>query len=72
MVHIPAYFFTREIWAHLLPPDTHFDSRFSGHFVLTSLVLILILAELNYRFIETPLRIRGAGIARRFLGDAQK
>jgi hypothetical protein len=31
--------------------------------------LLVLLSELNYRFIETPLRLRGAEIARRKLNQ---
>ena len=32
----------------------------------TATVLVLLLGELNYRFVETPLRERGSAIARRY------
>jgi peptidoglycan/LPS O-acetylase OafA/YrhL len=75
LVHIPAYFFTREIWYRLQPPGTVFTDRFAIRFAYTAAILLVILAELNYRLIELPLRRRGAriakGIARRALPDGQ-
>src|SRR5579883_329830 len=65
LVHIPSYLMTREIWYRIEPVGTIFTGRFTLRFALTALALMLTLAELNYRLIERPLRMRGAQIARR-------
>lgn len=65
LIHIPAYLLVRELIFRLqsagLPNP-------AGHPVLTILLafgLIVLLSELNYRFIEMPMRNRGAALVRR-------
>jgi peptidoglycan/LPS O-acetylase OafA/YrhL len=65
LIHIPAFFATREIWFRVKPPGTVFDAAYTWRFALTALPLLLIAAELNYRCLEVPLRRRGARIAQR-------
>lgn len=65
LIHIPAFFLAREIWFRLRP-DAVSDSLLLP-LILTAATLILVLAELNYRLVEMPLRQRGARIAKNFL-----
>lgn len=65
LIHMPSYFMTREIWFRLSPADTRFDTEYFWYFLATALALLIFLSELNFRFIETPLRKRGAEIARK-------
>ena len=65
LIHAPSYFLTREIWYRIEPAGTNFGGNFTLRFVLTALVLLVLLTELNYRLVETPLRIKGARIADR-------
>ncbi|MCX7079186.1 MAG: acyltransferase [Pseudomonas sp.] len=65
LIHIPAYFLVRELCFRLqamgLPSP-------AGHPVVTLIVaaaLIVLLSELNYRFIEKPMRNRGAKLLER-------
>lgn len=65
LIHIPAYFLVREFCFRLqsagLPSP-------AGHPVLTLILaftLILLLSELNYRFIELPMRRRGTRLVDR-------
>ncbi|WP_202369262.1 acyltransferase family protein [Pseudomonas sp. MWU318] len=65
LIHIPAYLLVRELIFRLqaagLPSP-------AGHPILTLLIafgLIVLLSELNYRFIEMPMRNRGAALVRR-------
>lgn len=60
LVHVPAFSFTREIWHRIMPPSTAFDGRFNIPFVMTAAMIIVLLAEANYRFLETPLIKYGA------------
>lgn len=69
LIHIPAYFATREIFFRMQPPGIGFDPNFTLRFFVTATALILVLAELNYRFVETPLRRRGAEVATRFRNE---
>jgi peptidoglycan/LPS O-acetylase OafA/YrhL len=63
LTHIPAFFLTREIWFRLAPPGTNFGGSYSLRYVVTASLLLFAFAELNYRFVETPFRRRGARIA---------
>lgn len=65
LIHIPAFFLTREIWFRLDPASTGSDTTYMPAFAATALLLILIASELNYRFIEMPLRRRGVLLAER-------
>lgn len=65
LIHIPAFFLTREIWFRIEPAGTVFDGTFTLRYALTAGVLLVTFAELNYRYVEVPLRRRGAGIAQR-------
>jgi len=65
LIHIPAFFLAREIWFRIEPPGTVFDHRFMLPLALTGFGLLLVATELNYRFVEVPLRRRGARIAQR-------
>ena len=66
LTHIPAFSATREIWLRLSPPGTIFDRHFALRFVLTAGALTLAFTELNFRFVERPLRRRGRRIAQAF------
>lgn len=65
LIHIPAFFLTREIWFRLDPANAGSDTAYMPAFAATALLLILIASELNYRFIEMPLRRRGVLLAER-------
>ncbi len=70
LIHIPAFFLTREIWMYLEPAQAA-DNSFLLRYLLTAGVLILLLSELNYRLLEMPLRKRGARLAARINAPAQ-
>lgn len=70
LIHIPAFFLTREIWMYLEPAQTA-DNSFLLRYLLTAGALILLLSELNYRLLEMPLRKRGARLAARINAPAQ-
>ncbi|MGH8434016.1 MAG: acyltransferase family protein [Pseudomonas sp.] len=70
LIHIPAFYLTREIWFRLQPGVAPGDELFFP-FVLTAGALLIFLSELNYRLIETPLRLRGSAIAKGFLAGKQ-
>ncbi|MEI9987953.1 MAG: acyltransferase [Aliidongia sp.] len=65
LVHMPVYCLTREIWFRLSPAGTVFGGIDALYFVLTAAPMVLVLAELNYRFVEVPCRRRGIRIAAR-------
>lgn len=66
LIHVPVYRFTREIWERISIDPTAIGGAYSLRFALTAIPLTLLLAELNYRFVETPLRVRGARLADRW------
>jgi peptidoglycan/LPS O-acetylase OafA/YrhL len=68
LIHIPAYSFTREIWYRLQPVGTIYTDGFAVRFANTAVILLLVLAELNYRLVEVPFRRRGIPISRIMLG----
>jgi peptidoglycan/LPS O-acetylase OafA/YrhL len=65
LVHMPIYCLTREIWFRLSPPGTEFGGSDALLFVATAAQLVLICAELNYRFVETPGRLHGIRLTSR-------
>ncbi|WP_439887000.1 acyltransferase family protein [Pseudomonas sp. MBLB4123] len=67
LIHVPAFFVTREFWFRLYPEQQGFGDEFFYPFVMGAAVLIVGLSELNYRLIECPLRERGKRIAQRLL-----
>lgn len=71
LIHIPAFFLTREIWFRLHPSIVPGD-EFFFQYLLTASVLIILLSELNCRLIETPFRLHGSAIAKRFLAAEPK
>ncbi len=66
IVHLPVYLTTRHIWSALAPAGATLDGTLTLRFILTALVLCVGLAELNFRFLETPLRRRGAALAKAY------
>jgi peptidoglycan/LPS O-acetylase OafA/YrhL len=71
LVHMPVYCLTRELWFRLSPPGTVFGGGYDAlYFLLTAAPIVLVLAELNYHFIECPGRRRGLRIAARWSTDA--
>ncbi|WP_322080177.1 acyltransferase family protein [Burkholderia cenocepacia] len=62
LAHNPVFWFTRELWSRI-EPGTTFDHTYATPFLATAIPLMLVLADLNYRFIESPLRRLGARLA---------
>ena len=65
LTHIPAFFLTRELWFRATGSDPSHGGSFAVPYVVSAYCLLVCFAELNYRFVETPLRRKGAGIAAR-------
>jgi peptidoglycan/LPS O-acetylase OafA/YrhL len=67
LIHIPVFLFINEIAVRQNWLDRITDKAALGWLVsLLALILIMLLADLNYRFLETPLRRYGVGVAKRF------
>lgn len=70
VIHFPAYRISHEIWSrYALANGTTVDTGYTLPLVLTAFVLIAALSEINYRFVEVPLRRKGARIASRMLEE---
>ena len=67
LIHIPAFFATREIWYRISTAGTKFDAAYNLPFSLTAATIILVCCEINFRFVEAPFRRRGAEISKRLL-----
>lgn len=67
LIHIPAFFITRELWFRLSPPGTDFNSTHTLPFILTAALVMLVLCETNFRFVEAPFRKKGSVISARLL-----
>lgn len=55
LLHTPAFHLTKEIW-YRMEPNTVFNESYTLKFSLTALFIIIILSELNFRFLEIPIR----------------
>lgn len=69
LIHVPAFLLTREIWFRL-HGSADWGSDFLLPFTLTAAALILLGAELNYRWIESPLRRLGGQVAQKISSRA--
>lgn len=65
LIHIPAYFFVRECFWRMGMAGNPPPPYSSFIYAATAMLLIGLLAEANYRWVETPLRDRGVRLARR-------
>jgi len=63
LCHLPIYTGVREFWFRVFPAGRVAGQGDEMRFLLTALPLVFIVAELNYRFVEKPLRDRGRRIA---------
>jgi peptidoglycan/LPS O-acetylase OafA/YrhL len=64
LIHFPVFMATREAWSRL--SGSPLDGTYTLRFILTAFVAIFLLADLNFKLIETPLRRKGARIAETF------
>jgi peptidoglycan/LPS O-acetylase OafA/YrhL len=58
---------TYELWFRISGPD--FDSTYTTVLLLTAIPFLCLLTEINYRWIEVPLRRKGAAIANRMITE---
>lgn len=66
LIHVPVYFLLRELCFRLGTPDGTPLHPSSWLLAVLASGLIALLADLNYRYLEQPLRQRGRRIANRF------
>ena len=60
LIHLPVMFLAREVWFRLDLTPVHGRGWI---LILSPILLTMVLAELNYRWVERPLRARGARLA---------
>ncbi|WP_448954695.1 acyltransferase family protein [Labrys neptuniae] len=65
LVHVPAFHIVYETWFRIVGGE--FDRSYMLVLSLSAFPTVILLSELNYRLIETPLRIKGATIAKRMV-----
>jgi peptidoglycan/LPS O-acetylase OafA/YrhL len=70
LIHLPAFYATREFWLWLQPAGTKFGPGWGPIFLATAGALLVLLAELNFRVVERPLRQHGARVASRVWANA--
>ncbi len=69
IIHLITFFIIAETWAKYFPnmEFSAFEKRISNVFIiLLAFVTVFALSELNYRFIEVPMRIQGKNLAKKF------
>lgn len=72
LLHVFSYRVAFETWSRYAAMQGNaLDSRYTVRLVLTAIVLVLVLAQLNFRLLEEPLRQRGVRLARARLSGAQ-
>lgn len=64
LIHVPVFFATRELFYRAYPEPVA-DPRLASAYLLCAALLLGLLAELNFRLLEMPLRRRGARLAAR-------
>jgi len=65
VIHMFAYHLSTEIWSRVAVKEgLTLAQGFTTELLLTSAIVMIVLSELNYRFVEVPLRRKGAEIAR--------
>jgi peptidoglycan/LPS O-acetylase OafA/YrhL len=65
LIHGPMIWITFHMWNRIAPKGTVFGPNYTLRYAATWLALTIILAEANYRLVETPLRKKGRLIAKR-------
>lgn len=71
VIHVFANHLSTEIWTRIaVDRGVTLGGQFTLELLITSVAVLVVLSELNYRFIETPLRQRGAEIAQRKMRSA--
>ena len=71
LIHIPAFAASREIFHRGNPQNpVHLQGDFAiAFFVIFAILFTAFLAELNYRFLELPLRYKGKAIANKYFPE---
>ncbi|MES2819196.1 MAG: acyltransferase [Pseudomonadota bacterium] len=71
LIHVPVFFATREVFYRAFPEQAS-DPQLAPAYLLCAAVLLVLLAELNFRLLEMPLRRRGALLSARLLDPTHR
>ena len=72
VIHLFSNHLSIEIWTRITTSrGVPLDSSYTAELVLTSVVSLVILSELNYRYVETPLRRKGIAVAQTLLSGSR-
>ena len=66
LIHIPVFFATREIF-YRIAPESPASVSLVGAYLICAIVMLVILADFNFRLVETPLRKHGAVVSQKIL-----
>ena len=66
LIHVPVFFATRELF-YRLNPEQIASVPLSFAYLMCAAVLLIVLAQLNFRWVEMPLRKYGAAASLRLL-----
>lgn len=67
LIHVPAFFAVREGFYRWGPANTAPDMTNVAFYMVCMLFLLLLLAEMNFRYVEMPLRKRGVTVSKQLL-----
>jgi peptidoglycan/LPS O-acetylase OafA/YrhL len=66
VIHLFAYRLSTEIWTRVATAKgSALTQAYTVELLATAVIIMVVLSELNYRFVEVPLRQRGVDIARK-------
>jgi peptidoglycan/LPS O-acetylase OafA/YrhL len=63
LIHFPMIAITKALWWSVMPIGTTFGANFSLRYIFVWLSSTFVLSEINYRFVEQPMRYKGKLIA---------
>ncbi|WP_371133344.1 acyltransferase family protein [Pseudomonas sp.] len=66
LIHVPAFLATRELFYRLYPEQIA-SAQLTVAYLVCATVMLTVLAQLNFRLLETPLRKYGAAASMRIL-----
>lgn len=72
VIHIPAYGLSTEIWkSYGESSGVGYNGGLTAELLVTAFFIIAIASELNYRFVEQPIRARGSRLASDILSQGK-
>lgn len=71
LIHVPAFFLVRELWFRIAGNEVSGGASQIAILTVSSALLIALLAELNFRLIEKPLRDIGKRLSQRIIASTK-